>query len=95
MVAGSFAFALLFMFSGNRTGPLQWVIGLMFGVSTLGMLASTWATGSGPRKSELVARRRDYMRYLSSLRRQARTTIREQQRWRIWSRCARRRCNGS
>ena len=79
MVAGSFAFALLFMFSGNRTGPLQWVIGLMFGVSTLGMLASTWATGSGPRKSELVARRRDYMRYLSSLRRQARTTIREQQ----------------
>jgi S-DNA-T family DNA segregation ATPase FtsK/SpoIIIE len=78
MMAGTFAFALLFMFSSSRQGPLQWVIGAMFGVSALGMLAVTWGHGGGPRKGELIARRREYMRYLSSLRRQARRTVEEQ-----------------
>ncbi len=80
MMAGTFAFALLFMMSSTRQGPLQWVIGAMFGLSALGMLATTWGPGTGPKKSELVARRRDYMRYLASLRRQARRAAREQTR---------------
>jgi len=78
MLAGTFAFGLLFMFSSSKQGPLQWVVGLMFGVSALGMLATSWGPAAGPKKAELVARRRDYMRYLASLRRQARRTIREQ-----------------
>jgi S-DNA-T family DNA segregation ATPase FtsK/SpoIIIE len=78
MMAGTFAFALLFMFSSNRQGPLQWGIGAMFGVSALGMVAVSWGNGGGPRKGELIARRRDYMRYVSSLRRQARRTVDEQ-----------------
>src|SRR5207249_2805182 len=66
------------MFSGNQRGPLQWVVGLMFGVSALGMLATSWGQDSGPKKAELMARRRDYMRYLASLRRRARRAVREQ-----------------
>jgi S-DNA-T family DNA segregation ATPase FtsK/SpoIIIE len=78
MMAGTFAFALLFMMSSSRQGPLQWVIGAMFGLSALGMLGTTWGPGTGPKKGELVARRRDYMRYLASQRRQARRAAREQ-----------------
>jgi S-DNA-T family DNA segregation ATPase FtsK/SpoIIIE len=80
MMAGTFAFALLFMFSSGRQGPLQWVVGLMFGVSALGMLTMSWTPGVGPRKAELIAQRRSYMRYLASLRRQARATVHEQRR---------------
>ncbi len=78
MLAGTFAFALLFMFSSTQRGPLQWVIGAMFGVSALGVFATSWGSDSGPKKSALMAQRREYMRYLASLRRQARQTVRAQ-----------------
>ncbi|HEY8339111.1 MAG TPA: type VII secretion protein EccCa, partial [Egibacteraceae bacterium] len=77
MLAGTMATALLF---GGRdgAGPYTYVVGAIFGLSTLGMLVINLGTASGPRKAELIAARRDYLRYLAGVRRKVRATIVEQ-----------------
>jgi S-DNA-T family DNA segregation ATPase FtsK/SpoIIIE len=77
MLAGTVATALMF---GGRdgAGPYTYVVGAIFGLSTLGMLVMNLGSASGPRKAELMAARRDYLRYLAGLRRQVRATIVEQ-----------------
>jgi S-DNA-T family DNA segregation ATPase FtsK/SpoIIIE len=77
MLAGTMATALMF---GGRDGanPYTYVVGAIFGLSTLGMLVINLGTASGPRKAELMAARRDYLRYLASVRRKVRATIVEQ-----------------
>ena len=47
MLTGTIATAL--MFAGQNGGTYSYVIGGMFGVSTLGMLATSWS-GSVPRR---------------------------------------------
>jgi S-DNA-T family DNA segregation ATPase FtsK/SpoIIIE len=66
MLTGTVATAL--MFAGRSGGTYTYVVGGIFGVSTLGMLATSWG-GGGPRKAELMAARREYVRQLASLRR--------------------------
>src|SRR5262245_13257000 len=63
MLAGTLATAMMF---GGREGasPYTYVVGGVFGLSTLGMLVMNWGGASGPRKAELVQARRDYLRYL-------------------------------
>jgi S-DNA-T family DNA segregation ATPase FtsK/SpoIIIE len=77
MLAGTVATALMF---GGRdgAGPYTYVVGAIFGLSTLGMLVINLGTASGPRKAELMAARRDYLRYLAGVRRKVRATIVEQ-----------------
>ncbi len=76
MLAGTVATAMMFGRGGG--GAYTYVVGGIFGLSTLGMLITNWGGQSGPRKSELMAARRDYLRYLSGTRRHVRTTITEQ-----------------
>jgi S-DNA-T family DNA segregation ATPase FtsK/SpoIIIE len=77
MLAGTLATAMMF---GGRDGgsPYAYVVGGIFGLSTLGMLVLNVSTSGGPRKAELMQARRDYLRYLGGLRTQVRTTIAEQ-----------------
>jgi ESX secretion system protein EccC len=77
MVAGTAAMGL--MMGAGRGGPIVYVAGGMYGVSVLGMLASQLAGQGGQSKREMIAARRQYMRRLSQLRAQVRTTIRAQQ----------------
>jgi S-DNA-T family DNA segregation ATPase FtsK/SpoIIIE len=74
MLAGTMATALMF---GGRDGasPYTYVVGGIFGLSTLGMLAMNWTGAAGPRKAELMRARRDYLRYVSGQRTRVRATI--------------------
>jgi S-DNA-T family DNA segregation ATPase FtsK/SpoIIIE len=75
MLTGTIATALLF--AGREGGAYSYVIGAVFGISTLGMLATSWS-GGGPKKAEMMAARREYLRYLAGLRRTARETVTKQ-----------------
>ncbi len=77
MLAGTVATAMMF---GGRDGAsaYTYVVGGIFGLSTLGMLVTNWGGQNGPRKAELMTARRDYLRYLSGMRRHVRATITEQ-----------------
>jgi S-DNA-T family DNA segregation ATPase FtsK/SpoIIIE len=68
MLAGTVATAM--MFGGREgAGAYTYVVGGIFGLSTLGMLITNWGGAGGPRKGELMQARRDYLRYLSGVRR--------------------------
>ena len=73
MLTGTVATAM--MFAGRQGGAYSYVVGAVFGVSSLGMLATGFGSGAGlPRKAEMMAARRDYLRHLSVLRRKVRDT---------------------
>ena len=77
MAAGAAAMGL--MMGVQRGGPLAYVAGGMYGVSTLGMIAAQVAgQAGGQSKRDMIDARRQYMRRLSQLRAQVRTTIRQQ-----------------
>ncbi|HEV7897922.1 MAG TPA: type VII secretion protein EccC, partial [Planosporangium sp.] len=75
MLAGTVATALLF--AGRSGGTYSYVVGGVFGISTLGMLATSWSN-SGPKKSEMMAARREYLRHLAMLRKRVRETAERQ-----------------
>jgi DNA segregation ATPase FtsK/SpoIIIE, S-DNA-T family len=74
MLAGTMATAMMF---GGREGasPYTYVVGAIFGLSTLGMLAVNWGGAAGPRKAELMRARRDYLRYVAGTRTRIRSTV--------------------
>ena len=77
LLTGTLATAL--MFAGRDGGPYSYVVGALFGVSSLAMLATSWGSHSGtPRRAELFQQRREYLRHLANLRRRARETARRQ-----------------
>nr|WP_225984252.1 type VII secretion protein EccCa [Epidermidibacterium keratini] len=66
MLAGAGAMALMFSARGTG-GPLGYVLGGLFGISALGMLAVGFTQNSGgPNKKERAEERRAYMRHLAS-----------------------------
>ncbi|MFG2063422.1 type VII secretion protein EccCa [Micromonospora sp. NPDC048871] len=70
MLGGTVAMAMMF---GRGGGAYSYVVGAMFGLSSLAMLVTSWGSASGsPRKSEMMAARREYLRHLATLRRQVR-----------------------
>jgi S-DNA-T family DNA segregation ATPase FtsK/SpoIIIE len=75
MLAGTLATALMF---GGRDGssPYTYVVGGVFGLSTLGMLVLN--IGAGGRKADTVQARLDYLRYLSGVRARVRAVVTEQ-----------------
>ncbi|WP_422770044.1 type VII secretion protein EccCa [Plantactinospora sp. WMMC1484] len=99
MVAGVAAMAILY--SGRGGGVLTYVVGGLFGLSMLGMAATTMGGGGhGNSRAEVDAQRRDYLRYLTQARRKARNAAAQQRTallWRhpapttLWSVCASRR----
>ncbi|MFD1320822.1 type VII secretion protein EccCa [Micromonospora sonneratiae] len=76
MLGGSVAMAMMF---GRGGGTYSYVVGAMFGVSSLAMLATSWGSVSGsPKKSEMMTARREYLRHLAALRRRVRETAAKQ-----------------
>jgi DNA segregation ATPase FtsK/SpoIIIE, S-DNA-T family len=90
--------AMAFMYAGRGGGTVTYIVGGLFGLSMLGMMAGSFAMGGGQSKAEVDAARRDYMRYLAQSRRRVRKAVSQQRRalmWRhpspedLWSVCAR------
>ncbi|MFC7530386.1 type VII secretion protein EccCa [Actinoplanes sp. GCM10030250] len=76
MLGGTLAMAM--MMGQGRSGPYAYVIGGLFGVSALAMLFLSFGASGGPRKAEMVAARREYLRHLAALRRRVRETAHRQ-----------------
>ena len=101
MLAGAGAMAFMFSMGGRGMGgSLGYVVGGLFGVSMLGMVLISMATGGGQKTQERNAERRDYLRHLAQARRRTRRAAaqqREATRWRhpdpdaLWSVAASRR----
>ncbi|MFI6261287.1 type VII secretion protein EccCa [Micromonospora sp. NPDC051006] len=76
MLGGTVAMAMMF---GRGGGAYAYVVGGMFGLSSLAMLVTSWGSAGGtPRKSEMMAARREYLRHLTALRRRVRQTAGQQ-----------------
>ncbi|MEU7585908.1 type VII secretion protein EccCa [Micromonospora sp. NPDC049230] len=76
MLGGTVAMAMMF---GRGGGTYSYVVGGMFGLSSLAMLVTSWGSASGtPKKSEMMAARREYLRHLATLRRRVRRTAGQQ-----------------
>ncbi|PWU50469.1 type VII secretion protein EccC [Micromonospora sp. S4605] len=72
MLGGTVAMAMMF---GRGGGAYSYVVGGMFGLSSLAMLVTSWGSAAGtPKKSEMMAARREYLRHLTALRRRVRQT---------------------
>ena len=72
MLGGTVAMAMMF---GRGGGAYSYVVGGMFGLSSVAMLVTSWGSASGtPKKSEMMAARREYLRHLTALRRRVRET---------------------
>lgn len=82
MVCGVGAMALLY--AGRTAGIVTWVAGGLFGVSMLGMAVGSMSVGGGNKKAEVDAERRDYMRYLSQVRKRARRAAAQQRAALTW-----------
>ncbi|SCL66884.1 type VII secretion protein EccCa [Micromonospora chersina] len=70
MLGGTVAMAMMF---GRGGGAYSYVVGGMFGLSSVAMLVTSWGS-AGPKKSEMMAARREYLRHLAALRRRVRET---------------------
>lgn len=78
LLTGTLATALMFSNQGEG-GAYSYVVGAMFGVSSLSMLALSWGSVSGtPKRAETMQARRDYLRHLAGLRRRVRQTAARQ-----------------
>ncbi|SCG78207.1 DNA segregation ATPase FtsK/SpoIIIE, S-DNA-T family [Micromonospora echinaurantiaca] len=76
MLGGTVAMAMMF---GRGGGAYSYVVGGMFGLSSLAMLVTSWGSAAGtPKKSEMMAARREYLRHLTALRRRVRQTAGQQ-----------------
>jgi S-DNA-T family DNA segregation ATPase FtsK/SpoIIIE len=77
MLTGTVATAM--MFAGREGGAYSYVIGGVFGISSLGMLATgLGSAGGAPKKAEMMAARREYLRHLAGLRRRVREHVARQ-----------------
>ncbi|MFD8723556.1 type VII secretion protein EccCa [Streptomyces sp. NPDC059629] len=84
MALGSLSMVLIFIRPGASGGALSYVAMGMMGVSAVGMLVSQTIRGAGDRKRKIRNERRDYLRYLSSVRRQVRKAIGSQREAQAW-----------
>jgi S-DNA-T family DNA segregation ATPase FtsK/SpoIIIE len=82
MIAGGAAMAI--MYSNRGGGTLTYVVGGLFGVSMLGMAAVSFGGGQGAKKTEVDAKRREYLRYLAQARRQVRKAADQQRAALLW-----------
>ncbi|SDT75309.1 type VII secretion protein EccCa [Actinoplanes derwentensis] len=76
MLGGTLAMAM--MMGQGRGGAYSYVIGGLFGVSSLAMMMTSFGASGAPRKAEMMSARREYLRHLASLRKRVRETARLQ-----------------
>jgi type VII secretion protein EccCa/type VII secretion protein EccCb len=76
MLGGSVAMAM--MMGRGSGGPSSYVIGGLFGVSSIAMMTTSLGANGSPKKAEMMAARREYLRHLAGLRRRVRETAGKQ-----------------
>ncbi|MFD5434062.1 type VII secretion protein EccCa [Kitasatospora sp. NPDC127067] len=87
MALGSLSMVFMFLHPGGGEGGggmLSYVAMGMMALSAVGMLVTQLIRGSSDRKQQLRAERRDYLRYLSQMRRQVRRSIDAQRKALAW-----------
>ncbi|MFB7905931.1 type VII secretion protein EccCa [Kitasatospora sp. NPDC056076] len=84
MALSSLSMVFIFLNPNTANGPLTYVAIGMMGLSAVGMLVTQLIRGASDRKRQLRGERRDYLRYLSQIRRQVRRHTVEQQRALAW-----------
>jgi S-DNA-T family DNA segregation ATPase FtsK/SpoIIIE len=83
MLAGVVAMMLMYSGGTGSHGPLSYVVGGLFGASMLGMVGMGVAR-PGAKRSDLNDQRRDYLRYLSQVRRDVLATATAQREAAFW-----------
>jgi DNA segregation ATPase FtsK/SpoIIIE, S-DNA-T family len=83
MLAGGAAMSLFFV--GGGGGALGYLGGGLMGISMLGMSVGQLGRGGGDRKRKLKGERRDYLRYLTQLRKQTRKIAVQQRESLTWA----------
>jgi DNA segregation ATPase FtsK/SpoIIIE, S-DNA-T family len=83
MIGG--AGAMFFLYAGSGGTPITYMASAMYGLSSLGMVASQFGRNAGDRGRKADGDRRDYMRYLSQARRRVRDAIEQQARSQFWN----------
>ncbi|WP_406368032.1 type VII secretion protein EccCa [Streptomyces sp. NBC_01546] len=76
--------SMVFIFLRPNGGLMTYVAMGTMAVSAIGMVVTQIIRGNTDRKQELTAERRDYLRYLTQMRRQVRKDIRSQQEALAW-----------
>ncbi|WP_280683176.1 type VII secretion protein EccCa [Kitasatospora sp. MAA19] len=84
MALSSLSMVFIFLNPNSSGGPLTYVAIGMMGLSAVGMLLTQMIRGESDRKRQLRGERRDYLRYLSQIRRQVRRHTVKQQRALAW-----------
>ncbi|WP_442907025.1 type VII secretion protein EccCa [Kitasatospora sp. NBC_01250] len=85
MALGSLSMVFMFLRPGGEGGGAMSYLGMgMMALSAIGMLVTQLIRGSSDRKQQLRGERRDYLRYLSQIRRQVRKSIAAQQQALAW-----------
>ncbi|MFE9426025.1 type VII secretion protein EccCa [Kitasatospora sp. NPDC006697] len=84
MALGSLSMVFMFLKPDGGGGALTYVAIGMMALSAVGMLVTQLIRGSSDRKQQLRAERRDYLRYLSQMRRQVRRSIEGQREALAW-----------
>jgi S-DNA-T family DNA segregation ATPase FtsK/SpoIIIE len=82
MVAGAGAMAFLFTSSGG--GPATYLASSMYALSSVGMMMGMLGRTAGDKRRRIDGERRDYLRYLSLVRRRARTAAARQRAALTW-----------
>ncbi|HEX3783008.1 MAG TPA: type VII secretion protein EccCa [Pseudonocardiaceae bacterium] len=83
MAIGSMVMVMSFS-TGSESSPLTYVVGGGMGLSMMTMSVGQMGRSGGDRKRKMAAERRDYLRYLAQLRKQAREAAVEQRRAVAW-----------
>ena len=83
MLAGGAAMSLFFV--GGGGGALGFLGGGLMGISMLGMSLSQLGRGGGERKRKMKGERRDYLRYLTQMRRKVRKIAVQQREALTWT----------
>jgi len=77
MAMGSVAMVMMFSLGGNG-GVMMYIVGGGMAVGMVGMSLSQLGRAAGERKRKMQSERRDYLRYIAQLRKQARDAAKEQ-----------------
>ena len=77
--------AMVFMFAGGSSGPMTYLAAGLMAASSVGMMLGQVGRQGRERKRRLNGERRDYLRYLSRVRRQVRAAMAQQRAAVAWN----------
>ena len=77
---GAMAIGMVAVLAGGKSSPVLFIGSGAMAVGMVGMMAGQLARGKGDRKLKINGQRRDFLRYLSQIRRRVRRAAEQQRR---------------